>query len=227
MKDTDFEFEKRTKSISFSDGERLLLRELMRRVRARSKSARQMADPSKLLKELMGLVDYGLLTDEDRRYISESAANSLSLEAEQTVACVFCGKPSEGGLCAGCKDDLTSEPKMVKAKLDDLPYGAIQLNAEGTIVAYNKAEYEMSRVSHRQAIGKNFFTDIAPCADIQEFHGRYDAFLKGERPSEEFRFKYKFDHASVHVLITFIRLDSHRVLVTAKKDLKAARQKQA
>jgi hypothetical protein len=69
-RDTDFDFEKTTKTIRFNDDERERLREVMRRVRERNRSAAQLADPSKLIKELMGLADFGLVTEEDRRYIT-------------------------------------------------------------------------------------------------------------------------------------------------------------
>lgn len=77
-RETDLNFDKATKTIRFTDDERDRLREVMRRVRGRTRSAAQMADPSKLIKELMGLADFGLLIEDDRRYIAGLAPVTLS-----------------------------------------------------------------------------------------------------------------------------------------------------
>lgn len=75
-RDTDFDFEKETKTLRFSEDERALLRELMRRVRGRSRLAAKTANPSNLIKEMMGLSQMGLLTDEDRQLIAGDAPPS-------------------------------------------------------------------------------------------------------------------------------------------------------
>lgn len=157
---------------------------------------------------------------------SANVININKAQRSKLVPCLWDGKPSQAGICEDCKVEL-DKPKITREKLDDLPYGAIELDASGTILEYNKAESEMSRVSHGNAMRKNFFTRIAPCADVQDFHERYDNFLKGNKPSKEFQFTYRFKHGTVHVLITFLRLDARRALVVTKKveeDIKQGRR---
>jgi photoactive yellow protein len=140
----------------------------------------------------------------------------------KAVPCIWDGKPSKGGICEDCRKELTSDPKMTRAKLNELLYGTMLLSERGTILEYNKAETEMARVTHKRAFGKNFFTDIAPCADVQDFYGRYESFLRGNKQREEFEFKYPFKGYE-RVLITFIRVDERRALVTAQKALEMPR----
>jgi hypothetical protein len=62
----DYEFNEPTKTVRFDEGERERLRVVMRLVRARN----GFTDPSKLIKELMGLTNVIGITEEERRIIS-------------------------------------------------------------------------------------------------------------------------------------------------------------
>ena len=142
--------------------------------------------------------------------------------------CVWCGKLSRGGVCDDCCKSLKGSPKMAQAKLNDLPYGAIELNADGTVLAFNKAEEELSRLSHKTIIGKNFFTQVAPCSDVKEFHGRFDAFMLGDRPIEEFDFTYRFPRGRIeYVRLTIMRVDDKRAVITSQKRVQADRRRSA
>lgn len=57
--------------------------------------------------------------------------------------------------------------------IDTLPFGAIRLNAAGTVTFYSAAERRFSGL-RREALGRSFFADIAPCMDNAEFRGRID-----------------------------------------------------
>lgn len=70
---------------------------------------------------------------------------------------------------------------MSEEELDALPIGAIQLDPEGRIISYNAAESELSGRDPEAVIGKNFFREVAPCTDVQEFAGRFrDGVRRGE-----------------------------------------------
>lgn len=62
---------------------------------------------------------------------------------------------------------------MSAQELDQLPFGVIQLDLEGAIQMYNMAEGELSGRNPADVLGKNFFTDVAPCTNVQEFAGRF------------------------------------------------------
>lgn len=48
-------------------------------------------------------------------------------------------------------------------ELDRLPFGAIRLDKAGKILNYNQTEAELSGRKKESVIGKNFFTEVAPC----------------------------------------------------------------
>lgn len=67
--------------------------------------------------------------------------------------------------------DLSSLDNMSPGQLDDLPYGAVRLDDSGTVGFYNRYESEMGGIAPSKALGKNFFTDIAPCTNNKVFRG--------------------------------------------------------
>ncbi|MDP2877664.1 MAG: EAL domain-containing protein, partial [Holophaga sp.] len=62
---------------------------------------------------------------------------------------------------------------LEERSLDALPFGAIQLASDGTILQYNRYEEDLARRKASDVIGKNFFTQVAPCTDVREFAGRF------------------------------------------------------
>lgn len=58
-------------------------------------------------------------------------------------------------------------------ELDRLPIGAIRLDREGKILSYNQTEADLAGRRKEGVIGKNFFTDVAPCTNVQEFAGKF------------------------------------------------------
>ena len=65
--------------------------------------------------------------------------------------------------------------KMGSSEIDSLAFGAIRLDANGVIQAYNVAEGAITGRDPNAVIGKNFFTDVAPCTNTPEFQGKFAA----------------------------------------------------
>ncbi|HSU16383.1 PAS domain-containing protein [Longimicrobium sp.] len=83
------------------------------------------------------------------------------------------------------KADVLSE-----TELDTLPVGMIQLAPDGKVLKFNQTESALARVAKDDALGKNFFDEVAPCTRVQEFHGR---FVEGvEKKSLHTVFDYVF-----------------------------------
>ena len=75
------------------------------------------------------------------------------------------------------------EPQLAKAverlspqEVHALPFGAIRLDAEGTVTFYSDAERRLSGY-RKEVVGRTFFTDIAPCMNNPGFRGRIDRAL--------------------------------------------------
>jgi len=79
------------------------------------------------------------------------------------------------------------------AALDELPFGVVCLARDGLILRYNLAEGRLARLDPSTVVGRNFFTDVAPCTNTEEFHGRFRAFAEGSTGGASIRFSYVFD----------------------------------
>jgi photoactive yellow protein len=89
-----------------------------------------------------------------------------------------------------------------ESELDGLPIGMIQLDATGKILRFNKTEAQLARLERDNQLGKNFFTEVAPCTKVKEFHGRFVEGLEKKQLFETFGFVFKFAHGPRHVAIT-------------------------
>ncbi|MEM6942184.1 MAG: photoactive yellow protein [Pseudomonadota bacterium] len=90
---------------------------------------------------------------------------------------------------------LQREPHRV----DSLPFGAILVDRKGDVQRYNAAEANLSKRNPTDAVGKNFFNDIAPCAKGKRFHGE---FLKFRRSGQvDTLFDYEFDYKMQRVKV--------------------------
>jgi photoactive yellow protein len=96
---------------------------------------------------------------------------------------------------------------LSEKELDELPHGAIQLDRKGKILKYNLPESRLASVDKRAVIGKNFFTDVAPCTDVKEFHGRFTKGLLEGKLHEKFRYHFAFKHNPREVSVTLFYSD--------------------
>lgn len=82
--------------------------------------------------------------------------------------------------------------KMSTGQIDDLAFGAIELDATGKILKYNSAEAGITGRDAAAVIGKNFFKDVAPCTSTPKFKGAFDAGVKSGDLNT--MFEYVFDY---------------------------------
>jgi photoactive yellow protein len=94
--------------------------------------------------------------------------------------------------------------RMSDADLDSLAFGAIELDSGGKIVRYNAAEADISGRDQAGMVGRNFFTDVAPCTRSEAFEGRFRAGVKAGHM--DVQFTYVLDH---EMLPTEVRVRMH------------------
>ncbi len=87
---------------------------------------------------------------------------------------------------------LEAADSMTPEELDRAPYGLIQLDAAGRILNYNAVESKLASLRKEDAIGKQFFTEIAPCTRVQDFYGRFKEGVIRESLDTSFRFHFAF-----------------------------------
>lgn len=87
-------------------------------------------------------------------------------------------------------------------ELDQLPFGAIQLDTEGKIMQFNSYESQLSGVQRDKALGKNFFREVAPCTNVQGFFGRFREGVARKSLHEKFRYHFAFKQNPRDVTVT-------------------------
>ncbi|MHC4849391.1 MAG: PAS domain-containing protein [Planctomycetota bacterium] len=90
---------------------------------------------------------------------------------------------------------------MTRDELDQLPIGAIRMDRDGTILEYNAAEARLAQRDPKDVIGRNFFTEVAPCTNVQEFAGRFRADVGSDRPAVAFPYVFRFPKKELTVLV--------------------------
>ena len=85
--------------------------------------------------------------------------------------------------------------------LDNLPFGVVKLDANAKILAYNRYQSMLSHRDPDKVIGKNFFKDVAICADTPTFADRFFAGVDGGHLNAMFDYNlsYKMPQTKVRV----------------------------
>jgi photoactive yellow protein len=118
-------------------------------------------------------------------------------------------------------------PDLSRDELNRYPVGVITLARDGTIVHYNRAESAFSRLKPHDVIGRRFFGDVAPCASVRGFQGRFEEFaaLRGDG-AERFDFAFDFAWGRHDVTITMLRRAQREDITLLVKTRSAARRRE-
>lgn len=99
-------------------------------------------------------------------------------------------------------DDIDFDA-LDEAGLNALPVGLIRLDAQGVVTFYSQAETKNSGRAAARCLGRNFFLDLAPCANIPACFGRFQSFLAENRARDSFDFFFTFYVPRLRALIDF------------------------
>lgn len=80
--------------------------------------------------------------------------------------------------------------RLTEEELDAIPYGVIQLDAEGRVLSINKSEADDIGYGPDRPIGRDYFTAVAPSAFVAEVFGRYVEAFCSRGFDETFRFTF-------------------------------------
>jgi photoactive yellow protein len=83
-------------------------------------------------------------------------------------------------------------PTISDEDLDKLSFGAVEVDRNGRILRYNKAEGDITGRDPKATLGKNFFKEVAPCTNSTEFFGKFEDGVR--RGSLNALFEYTFDY---------------------------------
>jgi photoactive yellow protein len=97
---------------------------------------------------------------------------------------------------------LESIGRMSEGELNALPFGAIRLDISGTVLSYNHAESKLTGRDPKRVVGKNFFTEVAPCTNVQAFAGRFREGMARKDLHAIFPYRFDFKMAPRDVTVT-------------------------
>lgn len=89
--------------------------------------------------------------------------------------------------------------------LDRLPFGVVRTRGNGRILSYNQAEARNSHLDPQKVIGRNFFSEIAPCTHVRELAGWLEEMnLRRKADRQEVAFMFRFPHGAMLVTIVLV-----------------------
>ena len=112
-------------------------------------------------------------------------------------------------------------PEIDFATLDLLPYGIIVVDEAGVILYYNAREEQISNRRKADVVGKNFFTEIAPCTQVQEFYGRFKETVHRVGLVANFHFHFPFPERprEVEIALTSFQKEESILCLIAVSDV--------
>ncbi|MEO1267715.1 MAG: PAS domain-containing protein [Myxococcota bacterium] len=101
--------------------------------------------------------------------------------------------------------------------LDSYPFGVIQLDSAGRVLAYNLYEEELAQLKRQDVLGKNFFFEVAPCTRVRRFYGRFLDGVEAGALDATFGFVFPFAHGERQVEVSlFFRASDQTVWVVVR-----------
>jgi photoactive yellow protein len=109
-------------------------------------------------------------------------------------------------------------------QLDHLPFGAIRLDREGNILTFNRSEVEITGRRKERVVGKNFFTEVAPCTNVQEFAGKFRQGVQAGKLHTVFPYVFDFEMEPRQVWVTlFYSKETDSAWVFVRDDRRISR----
>ena len=107
------------------------------------------------------------------------------------------------------------------ATLDLLPYGIIVLDDVGQVLFYNAREEDIALRRRADVIGRNFFSEVAPCTQVREFQGRYPEALQPGASPITFAFIFPFPgrRREVEITLSGFSREGQRMCLVAVRDV--------
>jgi photoactive yellow protein len=112
----------------------------------------------------------------------------------------FSQPPSTGSYDTSRLDQLRD------ADLDELGFGVIALDGDGTVLRYNQYESRLARLDRNQVLGRSFFEEVAPCTKTADFEGRFRRYVQeGTTRPERFPYVFDFKFGAQEVTVELVR----------------------
>jgi photoactive yellow protein len=117
-------------------------------------------------------------------------------------------------------DDARIGEKLRRLQVDALnalDFGVVVLDDDGVVQFYNRYESELSGVDPEDAVGRNFFTNLAPCSNNRIFLGRFRNGVESGELDERFTYTFTYKMRPTLVDIRLYRDDDGTNWLLVKK----------
>jgi len=95
-------------------------------------------------------------------------------------------------------------------------YGLFELDSAGTVM-YSKIESgDYSAKGWTEFNGLNFFDEVAPFKNVEEFRRRFRYFVKGSDAAEKFNFICQFDEQPLEVKVMLTQISEREFDASSK-----------
>jgi photoactive yellow protein len=94
---------------------------------------------------------------------------------------------------------------LTPQQIDELPFGVIRTDDTGVVELYNQGESKISGMSAEQAVGRNFFTNVAACTNNKLFRGTYSKGVADGAMNLVFFYTFTYRMAPTEVKVQFFK----------------------
>jgi photoactive yellow protein len=101
--------------------------------------------------------------------------------------------------------------------LDDAPFGIVQVDDDGVVQFYNQYESRLAEVDPEEAVGRNFFTQLAPCSSNRLFHGRFKKGMRKGMLDERFSYTFTYKMSPTLVQVRMYRDQQNQNWILIRK----------
>jgi photoactive yellow protein len=102
-------------------------------------------------------------------------------------------------------------------ELDNAPFGIIKVDDEGTVEFFNQYEADLSGMDPDDVVGRNFFTQVAPCTNNRLFRGRFKKGVRRGDLDETFTYTYTYKMRPTLVDVHLFRDEKGNNWITVQK----------
>ena len=92
------------------------------------------------------------------------------------------------------------------SSLNTLPFGLLELDKAGVIIRYSPALETNPEVPAKEILGRDFFREVAPVAEVKEFQSRFHAFTAGGQSVDKFTCAFPSAQGQIKVQIMLARV---------------------
>lgn len=93
-----------------------------------------------------------------------------------------------------------------QASHTELPYGLLELDANGLVVRYAPAFEQTIGVTSADILGHNFFTEVVPATEVKECQDRFRLFMARGQATDKFSTTFKSEQGPVKVQILLAQI---------------------